>query len=76
MRRGFWIALGLGAGATVAVLASRWTKRQRERLAPANIGRKAGQTVKDAGSLMGEVAREFRAGMADRGAEIRSSLPE
>jgi len=33
MRRIFWLAMGLGAGVTAAVMVSRWTRRQAERLA-------------------------------------------
>lgn len=76
MRRPFWLAVGLGAGVTAAYLVARWTKKQRQRLSPANLGRQAGQTVKDAGSLLSGMAREFRAGMTDKEAEIRTSLPE
>ena len=74
MRRVFWVALGLGAGATAAVLAARWGRRQRQRLAPANLGRQAGSVVKDLRSLVGEAAKDFRTGMAEREAEIRGSL--
>jgi hypothetical protein len=74
MRRVFWVALGLGAGATAAVLAARWGRRQRRRLAPANLGRQAGNVVKDLRSLVGEAAKDFRNGMAEREAEIRGSL--
>ncbi|HEY3208763.1 MAG TPA: hypothetical protein VGL18_03090 [Actinomycetota bacterium] len=76
MRRIFWLALGLGAGATSAVLAARWLERQTRRMAPANIARHAGGTLRDATSLMGEALREFRQGMADKEAEVRSSLGE
>lgn len=76
MRRLFWLALGLGAGATGAVLAARWFERQTRRMAPANIARQAGGTLRDATSLIGEAAREFRQGMAEKESEVRSSLGE
>lgn len=75
MRRIFWLAMGLGAGATAAVMAARWARRQRSRMAPANIARGARGVLGDAGSLVGEVVRDFRQGMAEREAEIRATLP-
>ena len=74
MRRMFWTALGLGAGVTVAVLASRWMRRQSERMAPANVGRQLGDTAKDLGQLAREAMDEWRKGMAEKEAEIRAQL--
>ena len=48
-RRGFWVALGFGAGATGAVLASRWTKKQAARVAPATLAREAQGGLLDLG---------------------------
>ncbi|HYT78372.1 MAG TPA: hypothetical protein VEQ37_03790 [Actinomycetota bacterium] len=76
MRRIFWLALGLGAGATGAVLAARWFERQTRRMAPANLARQAGGTVKDLSSLIGEAVREFRQGMIEKESEVRSTLGE
>lgn len=74
MRRLFWLAMGLGAGATAAVMTGRWVRRQTRALAPANLARSAGQTVLDSAALVGQAAREFRDGMAEREAEVRASL--
>ncbi len=74
MRRIFWLALGLGFGATSAVMASRWMKQQAERMAPANIARQAGGTARDLVSLLGEAAREFQVGSAEKEAEVRGQL--
>jgi hypothetical protein len=76
MRRIFWLALGLGAGATAAVMSGRWMKRQTERMAPVNLARKAGSRAADLGSVLVQASKEFRAGAAEREAEIRSSLPD
>jgi DNA-binding IclR family transcriptional regulator len=76
VRRIFWLALGLGAGATGAVLAARWFERQTRRMAPANLARQAGGTVRDFSSLIGEAVREFRQGVTEKETEIRSSLGE
>jgi hypothetical protein len=80
MRRVFTLALGLGAGATAAILVSRWMRKQRQAVAqavsPANLGRQIAEGGKDLGSLMRAAAADFRAGMAEREAEIRSAIPE
>jgi hypothetical protein len=74
VRRIFWLALGLGAGATGAVLAARWFERQTRRMAPANLARQAGGAARDLTSLVGEALHEFRRGMAEKEAEVRTSL--
>lgn len=74
MKRLFWLALGLGAGSTAAVLAGRWMRRQRDRFAPANVVSQAGEVVRDLSRLLGEAVREFRKGMSEKEAEVRSSL--
>ena len=74
MRRLFWTALGLGAGVTAAVITSRWMRRQTERIAPANVGRQLGDTARDVGQLVREALEEWRKGMAEKEAEIRSQL--
>jgi hypothetical protein len=76
VRRIFWLALGLGAGATGAVMSGRWMKRQTERMAPANLARQAGKGAAELGSVLVQAAKEFRAGAAEREAEIRSSLSD
>jgi hypothetical protein len=76
VRRLFWLAVGLGAGATAAVLAARWARRQTERVAPAALAARAGQLARDLADLLGEAAREFRAGVAEKEAEVRARLEE
>jgi hypothetical protein len=74
VRRAFWVALGLGAGATAAIIASRWMRRQTERMAPANIGQQLGSTARDLGQLAREAVDEWRRGAAEKEAEIRAQL--
>jgi hypothetical protein len=74
MRRIFWVALGLGAGATAAVLTARWARRQSQRVAPANLGRQVSQGASDIGRLFRAALDEGRRGMAEREAEIRREL--
>ena len=74
MRRVFWLAVGLGAGVTAAVMTSRWMRRQAERVAPANIGRELQSGLRDLGELFREALAEGRQAMREKEAEIRSAL--
>jgi hypothetical protein len=74
VRRIFWVALGLGAGATAAVLMARWTRRQTQRVAPANLGRQVSRGASDLGRLLRTALQEGRAAMAEREAEIRREI--
>lgn len=74
MRRAFWVALGLGAGATAAVLASRWMKRQTQKVAPAAIGRQARSGLQDLAQLWRESLTAAREASQAREDEFRSSL--
>jgi hypothetical protein len=74
MRRIFWLALGLGAGATAAVLTARWARRQGQKVAPANLGRQVSRGASDLGRLVRAALDEGRLGMAEREAEIRAEL--
>jgi hypothetical protein len=75
VRRVFWLAVGLGAGVTVAVVATRWARRTAEQL-PATVGRQAMAAGRDVGRLVREALDEFRAGMTEKEAEIRATLGE
>jgi hypothetical protein len=76
VRRAFWVAVGLGAGVTAAVMVSRWMRRQREALSPTNLARQAAGRAGDVGGVLRDAAREFRIGMAEKEAEVRASLRE
>jgi hypothetical protein len=76
VRRIFWLALGLGAGATAAVLTARWARRQGQKVAPANLGRQVSRGASDLGRLVRTALDEGRQAMADREAEIRRELDE
>lgn len=73
MRRIFWLAMGLGAGATAAVMAGRWARRQAERLAPPNLARQFGRTIQDLGAVVAEAGREFSRAMTEKESELRAS---
>jgi hypothetical protein len=74
VKRPFWVALGLGAGATGAVLASRWTKKQAKRVAPTTIAREAKGGLMDFSRLVSESIQEGRQEMDRREAELRAGL--
>jgi hypothetical protein len=77
VRRLFWLATGLGAGATGTILVSRWLRRQADRLAPPNLARQAGRVLTAAGADLADTlagaVEAFREGMAEREAELRAS---
>ena len=72
MRRLFWLAMGLGAGATGAVMASRWARRQAERMAPRNLARQAGRSIQEMGAVVADAGREFSRAMSERESELRA----
>jgi hypothetical protein len=74
VRRSFWIALGVGAGATGAVVTSRWAKRQARKVAPATIAREAKGGLLDLSKLVSESIAEGRRGMAEREQELRTEV--
>ena len=71
MKRPFWVALGLGAGATGAVIAGRWTRRQAQRVAPATLAREAKGGIFDLGKLLSESIAEGKRAMDERERELR-----
>ena len=75
IRRGFWVALGLGAGAVSAVIASRWARKQADRVAPATLAREAKGGFLDLGKLVSESIAEGRQAMEERERELRAGLP-
>jgi len=60
VRRIFWLALGLGAGATAAILVARWARRQGQKVAPANLGRQVQGAATDLGRLIRTALLERR----------------
>jgi hypothetical protein len=71
LRRGFWVALGLGAGAAGAVIASRWTRKQARRVAPSTIAREAKGGIFELGKLVSESLAEGKQAMEEREAQLR-----
>ncbi|HEX8099516.1 MAG TPA: hypothetical protein VF660_04840 [Actinomycetota bacterium] len=73
IRRGFWVALGLGAGVTFGVLTTRWFHRKTQPLKPANLVRQGGAILTNVAGILLDAAREFRAGAEQRAAASRDA---
>ena len=74
MRRGFWVALGLGAGATGAAFASRWARRQANKVKPATLAREAKGGLLDLSKLVAESIDEGKRAMEERERALRAEL--
>lgn len=71
MRRIFWLALGLGAGAATAIITTRFARRQAEKVAPANLAREARGGMMDLAKLVSESIAEGKEAMRDKEEELR-----
>lgn len=73
MRRLFWVALGLGAGAAGAIVTMRFARKQARKVAPANLAREARGGFMDLAKLVTESIAEGREAMREREEELRGS---
>jgi hypothetical protein len=76
VRRLFWVALGLGAGAASAIIASRFVRKQTAKVAPANLAREARGSMMDLARLVSASINEGKVAMQQREIELRSELEE
>jgi len=76
VRRLFWVALGLGAGAASAIIASRFVRRQTAKVAPANLAREARGSMMDLARLVSESINEGKVAMQQRELELRTELED
>jgi hypothetical protein len=74
VRRLFWVALGVGAGAASAILASRFVRKQTAKVAPANLAREARGGMMDLARLVSDSLAEGKAAMHQKEDELRSGL--
>jgi hypothetical protein len=70
----FWVALGLGAGAASAILATRFVRKQTAKVAPANLAREARGGVMDLARLVSDSLAEGKAAMRQKEDELHSGL--
>ncbi len=76
MRRIFWLALGLGAGAVGAAVTLRFMRKQASKVAPANLAREARGGLMDLAKLVSESIAEGREAMRQREEELQGSGEE
>jgi hypothetical protein len=74
VRRLFWVALGLGAGAASAILATRFVRKQTAKVAPANLAREARGGVMDLARLVADSLAEGKAAMRQKEDDLHSGL--
>jgi hypothetical protein len=74
VRRLFWVALGLGAGAASAILATRFVRKQTAKVAPATLAREARGGMVDLAKLVSDSLAEGKAAMRQKEEELRSEL--
>lgn len=74
MRRLFWLALGLGAGAAGAIVTLRFARRQAEKVAPSRIAREAKGGLMDLAKLVSESMAEGQRAMRQREEELRRDV--
>jgi hypothetical protein len=73
VRRIFWLALGLGAGAVGAVMTARFARKQAQKVAPANLAREAKGGILELSKLVSESLAEGKRAMQEKEEELRSA---
>jgi hypothetical protein len=71
VRRLFWLAVGVGAGAVGAVMVARFARRQAEKVAPATLAREARGGVMELAKLVSESIAEGKRAMQVKEEELR-----
>ncbi len=71
MKRLFWLATGLGAGAVGAILTARFARRQAQKVAPAAIAREARGGLLELSKLVSESIAEGKRAMDEKERELR-----
>lgn len=72
MRRLFWLALGLGAGAVGAVLTARFARKQMQKVAPSTLAREARGGMMELSKRVSESIAEGRRAMEQKEKELRT----
>lgn len=76
MRRLFWLALGLGAGAAGAIMTARFARRQMNKVAPSTLAREARGGLLDLSRRVSESIEEGRRAMQEKEEELRGESGE
>ncbi len=72
MRRIFWLALGLGAGAVGAIFTLRFARKQVRKVAPSSRARAARGGLLDLSSRLSESLAEGQKAMKEKEEELRA----
>jgi hypothetical protein len=72
VKRVFWLALGLGAGAAGAVMTARFARKQAQKVTPAALAREAKGGIMELSKLVSESIAEGKRAMQDKEEELRS----
>jgi len=76
VRRLFWVALGLGAGAAGAIMTARFARRQMDKVAPSTLAREARGGLLDLSRRVSESIEEGRRAMQDKEKQLRTESGE
>jgi len=71
VRRLFWLAVGLGAGAVGAVVVARFARKQADKVAPATLAREARGGILELSKLVSESIAEGKRAMRGKEEELR-----
>ncbi|HEY3022617.1 MAG TPA: hypothetical protein VGK11_03165 [Actinomycetota bacterium] len=76
MKRLFWLALGLGAGAAGAIMTARFARRQMDKVAPSTLAREARGGLLDLSRRVSESMEEGRRAMQEKEEQLRGESGE
>jgi hypothetical protein len=76
VKRLFWLALGLGAGAAGAIMTARFARRQMDKVAPSTLAREARGGLLDLSRRVSESMEEGRRAMQEKEEELRGGSGE
>jgi hypothetical protein len=76
VRRLFWLALGLGAGAAGAIMTARFARRQMDKVAPSTLAREARGGLLDLSRRVSESIEAGRRAMQEKEEQLRSEAGE
>jgi hypothetical protein len=76
VKRLFWLALGLGAGAAGAIMTARFARRQMDKVAPSTLAREARGGLLDLSRRVSESIDEGRRAMQEKEEQLRSESGE
>jgi len=76
VRRLFWLALGLGAGAAGAIMTARFARRQMDKVAPSTLARGARGGLLDLSRRVSDSIEEGRRAMQEKEEQLRTESGE